>query len=166
MWIVIKFEKNKLNFVMNNIKSTFGKDVKFYFPKVSVQKFKKRKLVEKEINLLGDYIFLSHKYLYLEKNLHNLRFTKGIKYFLEGCKNSQKEITDFIKHCKREENNKGQISPGFLNILLNKNYKFNSGPFSEKIFKIISLQKNKIDILLGNIKTTVNKKEFSFSPSF
>ena len=59
---------------------------------------------------------------------------------------------------------KGRISPGFLNIILNKNYKFNSGPFSEKIFKIIGLQRNKIDILLGNLKTTINKKEFSFSP--
>ena len=30
--------------------------------------------------------------------------------------------------------------------------------------KIIDLQKNKIDILLGNIKTTIDKKEFSFTP--
>ena len=28
----------------------------------------------------------------------------------------------------------------------------------EKIFKIINLQKNKIDIVLGNIKTSINKK--------
>ena len=87
MWIVIKYDKNKLNFVKNNIKTSLGKDVEFYFPKVSIQKIKKKKrIVEKEVNILGDYIFLSHKNLFFERNLNYLRFTKGIKYFLEGCK--------------------------------------------------------------------------------
>ena len=31
--------------------------------------------------------------------------------------------------------------------------------FTDKIFKIIRLQKNKLDILMGNLKTTVEKKE-------
>ena len=164
MWFVIKSQKNKFNFTKSNLKSLLGKDVKFYFPKVLIQKYRKKKLIEKEINLLGDYIFLFHKDLFFEKNLNNLRFVKGLKYFLKGHKNYQSEIKDFIKYCKSGENDKGRISPGFLNIILNKNYKFNSGPFSEKIFKIIGLQRNKIDILLGNLKTTINKKEFSFSP--
>ena len=38
------------------------------------------------------------------------------------------------------------------------------GPFTEKIFQIINLQKNKIRILMGNIKTTINNKDFLFSP--
>ena len=42
MWIVIKYDKNKLNFVKNNIKTSLGKDVEFYFPKVSIQKYKKK----------------------------------------------------------------------------------------------------------------------------
>ena len=65
---------------------------------------------------------------------------------------------------KKSENQKGHLVPSFFNIILNKNYRFNSGPFCEKIFKIISLQKNKIQILLGDLKTTIDKKEFSFSP--
>ena len=65
------------------------------------------------MNILGDYIFLSHKNLFFERNLNYLRFTKGIKYFLEDVKILKKEITDFINNCKKEENNKGQISPGF-----------------------------------------------------
>ena len=47
---------------------------------------------------------------------------------------------------------------------INSNYKFLTGPFAEKIFKIISLQKNKINILMGNLKTTIDKKEFFFNP--
>ena len=45
---------------------------------------------------------------------------------------------------------------------LNKDYQFTSGPFVEKIFKIINLQKNKIDIYIGNLKTTIKNKEFLF----
>ena len=48
--------------------------------------------------------------------------------------------------------------------LIDKYYKFSSGPFTDKIFKIIELQKNKIDILMGNIKTKIKKKEFLFTP--
>ena len=49
---------------------------------------------------------------------------------------------------------------------INKNsyYKFSSGPFTQQIFKIIEIQKNKINILLGKVKTTINQKDFLFSP--
>ena len=43
-------------------------------------------------------------------------------------------------------------------------YKFSTGPFTNQIFKIINFQKNKIDILLGRLKTTVNRQDFLFSP--
>ena len=39
-----------------------------------------------------------------------------------------------------------------------------AGVFSETIFKIISLQKNKINILIGGIKTTISKKKFLAAP--
>ena len=47
---------------------------------------------------------------------------------------------------------------------MNKIYKFTWGPFTQKIFKIINLNKDKIDILIGNIKTRINKKKFLFKP--
>ena len=47
---------------------------------------------------------------------------------------------------------------------LNKKYQFSSGPFTNKIFQIISLQKNKINILLGNVRTSVKKEDFIFYP--
>jgi len=57
----------------------------------------------------------------------------------------------------------GYITYNIFDISINSFYKFKSGPFVEKIFKIISLQKNKIDILMGEIKTTINKKDYLFS---
>ena len=32
------------------------------------------------------------------------------------------------------------------------------------IFKIIDLQKNKIQVLIGDLKTSINRKDFLFSP--
>jgi len=52
----------------------------------------------------------------------------------------------------------------YLILHICKSYKFNTGPFTNEIFKIINLQKNKINILLNNIKTTIDKRSFLFSP--
>ena len=89
---------------------------------------------------------------------------KGVKYLLDGFIKSQNELNDFITKCKKIENADGFITQGAFETKINRFYKFSSGPFTQKIFKIIDLQKNKIDILLGNIKTTIDKKEFSFTP--
>ena len=96
------------------------------------------------------------------KSLRNLR---GLKYFLDGFISHQKEIEEFVNRCKNLENEKGYISKNFFeSYFTNKYYKFSTGPFVEKIFKIIELQKNKINILMGNVKTTISKEEFLFYP--
>ena len=74
------------------------------------------------------------------------------------------EISKFIEKCKVSEDSEGYISEQFYDLKVNSNYKFFSGPFTNSIFKIIQLQKNKIKILMGKFKTTVNKKEFLFQP--
>ena len=76
----------------------------------------------------------------------------------------QKDIKEFIEKCKKMENPKGYISHSLFEVNLNSKYKFFTGPFTEKIFKIINFKKNKIDILIGNLKTTINKKEYIFKP--
>ena len=48
--------------------------------------------------------------------------------------------------------------------MINKFYKFNTGSFADKIFKVLSLQKNKLNIIMGNLKSTINKNEYIFSP--
>ena len=84
---------------------------------------------------------------------------------LNGFIKSQNQIDEFIKKCKALENEKGHLSQNFYQLNLNTNYKFVSGPFAETIFKIVSLQKNKIDILMGNLKTSIKKGKFLFSPA-
>ena len=81
-----------------------------------------------------------------------------------GANGSQVEIVKFIEKLKSLENNKGFISNSFFELKKNNDYKFSSGPFADKIFKIIDLQKNKINILMGNIKTTIKKQKLLFKP--
>ena len=164
MWTVIKFNKNNINLIHNEINKKLGSDVEIYVPKFLVQKFKKTKLINIELNLLGDYLFCFHNNFVKEETLHQLKFTKGLKYFLTGFNHSQKEIKNLINQCKKAENKNGYLNQNFIKLLENTKYRFSSGPFSEKIFKIINLQKNKIDILLGNIKTTIKRKDYFFTP--
>ena len=99
---------------------------------------------------------------HIEKNTILQRF----KICLGGFIKSQSQINEFIKKCRSLENKEGFLSPNFYQLQLNNNYKFVSGPFAENIFKIVSLQKNKIDILMGNIKTTIKEgSKFLFNPA-
>ena len=164
MWIIVKFDKKNLEFLKNDFKKKLGEDFTIYNPKLSIQKYKNNKLINKEFNLLGDYLFCFHKNFNKSEILNQLKFTRGLKYFLSGFKESQNEIKQFIQKCKNCENDKGYLSQNFFDLYINAKYKFTSGPFSEMIFKIIDLQKNKINILLGDIKTTIKKNEFIFSP--
>ena len=83
---------------------------------------------------------------------------------MSGTQGSQREIFSFIKKCKSSENTNGYLSENFFDLNTSKNYKLSSGPFAEKIFKIIDFQKNKIKVLLGNIKTTISKKQLNIRP--
>ena len=118
----------------------------------------------KEFDLLGDYLFCFHKNLQNPETLNNIKFTKGLKYILSGFIQSQEEIKKFVVKCRESEDQKGYLTQNFLELCVNSKYQFISGPFAETIFKIINLQKNKMSILLGDIKTTIRKTEFLFNP--
>ena len=81
---------------------------------------------------------------------------------MNGSISEQSEISNFISTCKQAENHNGYITHNTFTSEVNKYYKFRSGPFTDKIFKIIELQKSKMNILMGNIKTTISKKDFLF----
>ena len=49
----------------------------------------------------------------------------------------KKEIKEFIKKCRKSENENGFISADFFDIEINKKYKFNSGPLLNLIFQLI-----------------------------
>lgn len=164
MWTIIKYERKNLASLKKEFNEKLGSEVIIYAPKIIIQKYNKNKLINKEFNLLGDYLFCYH-IKFKENNILNLlKFSRGLKYFLAGFYQSQEQIVEFIKKCKKYENKKGHLTHNFYQIYKNANYKFLSGPFTEKIFKIINLQKNKIDIVLGNIKTSINREKYSFTP--
>ena len=164
MWTIIKIKKDKRNFLKTNLKLILGNDIKIYSPKILIKRFIKNKLSKKEIDLLGDYVFIFSNNFQKNSFKSLVRYCKGVKDFLPGFQNSQKEINEFINRCKNCENENGFLSNNFFEICENQKYRFISGPFADMIFKIIKLQKNKIDILLGNMKTSLKKEEFLFSP--
>ena len=164
MWTVIKFNKKNFAIMKKDFIKKLGKECVFYRPKFSIQKYKNNKFVNKEIDLLDDYVFCFHKELENPNTLNYLKFIKGLKYFLEGIAKSQKEISKFIEKCQSSENSDGYISQDFFDLNTNTKYKFSSGPFADIIFKIINLQKNKIKILMGDIKTTIKKNQYLFNP--
>ena len=74
MWTVLKFNKNELSLLREDLKKKLGNNFKIYIPKLRVQKFKKNKLINKELNLLGDYMFFFHESLISEKCLNLIKF--------------------------------------------------------------------------------------------
>ena len=164
MWSIIKFDKKYLSLLKLDLGNKLGKDIKFYIPKILIKKFYNHKIINKEISLLGDYIFCYHKKLSDDKFVNTIKNCRGLKYTLSGYKEFQKEIIEFIDKCKNFENKDGYLKQNFYELDLKRSYKFISGPFVEKIFTIIKIQQSKIDILIGNLKTSVKKQEFLFSP--
>jgi len=166
MWIILKFIKNDLTLLRKDLSNKLGGDVEFYLPKLKLQKFKKNKLYSSEFLLLGDYLLCYHSSFRNNKIINSLQYCRGLKYFLNGFLNSQKEIDSFVEKCLKYEDSNGYIKQSFFNFdySCNKKYTFLSGPFTNMIFKIINQQKNKIEILLGKFKTTVSDKEHLFRP--
>jgi len=164
MWIVIKFDKKNFDFFKKELKTKLSPGHTLYCPKILINKYKNNKLIKKEFNILGDYLFCYDKRFKDKENLAKLKFVKGLKDILSGFLFSQQEILKFIHRCKKFENNSGYITQNFFDLQEISEYKFVSGPFVDKIFQIINLQKNKINILIGDLKTTIKKKEFLFNP--
>ena len=164
MWTVIKFDRKKFSFFKNELRNKLSTEHFLYYPKLLVRKYKNNKLIKKEYNMLGDYVFCYDKKLENNEILAKLKFVKGLKYVLSGSLSSQEEIKKFIKTCKEFENKNGYITQNIFQLREDQKYKFVSGPFIDKIFQIIHIQQNKIKILLGDLKTTIKKKEFLFNP--
>ena len=92
------------------------------------------------------------------KILSKLKNIRGLKYFLSGCIQNQKEISEFVKKCKIHEDGSGYLQQDFFESSIHTQAKFISGIFTNMIFKIISKKNNKLRIRVGNIITTINNK--------
>lgn len=164
MWAIIKFDKKKLNLLIQDLKKNLGDEFEIYLPKTVSQNYKNNKLRKRENLILGDYLFCFHREFEKDNFLKQLNFLRGLKYFLSGFKEFQHELKNFIYKCKELEDEKGFIKGNFFDLIKDKNYKFCTGPFAEKVFKLINLKNDNLNILIGNINTRINKKDFIFKP--
>lgn len=165
MWIVIKFEKKNLASLKYDFKKKMGEEVQFYIPKIKLQIIKKNKFCNKINLVLNNYLFCFHKNFKNNNSLNIIKYSKGLKSLLPGFLETQKEIVDFINRCKKYEDKNGFLSNSFFDLIknyYNKNYKFQSGPFTNMIFNIINSNKNTLDILIENKKITVENKKYLF----
>ena len=96
MWAVLKFKTNSFSVLKEDLYKKIGKDFKIYVPKIRIQKYKNNKLISKEINLLGDYLFCYHENLANKKIMETLKFSRGLKYILKGSEVSQEDISSFF----------------------------------------------------------------------
>ena len=132
-----------------------GNDIKFYYPKIEYFKYFGNKVKRFEKYMLENYIFCYHAKFKKTTFVNEVKFLKGLEYFLEGYNHNQKNIVQFIEYCKMFENEKGYLTQSFFITMITKKAKFISGPFTNMIFEILEKQKNKLKILLGDIVTTI-----------
>ena len=163
MWAILKIDLNKIDLMNKDLKKKLDKDIKIYFPKINIQIFKNNRLVNRSVPLLGNYIFCFHQNFKDTQTIEKLKFVKGLKSFINGHNLYQKEIESFIKNCKSLENNNGLISKSFLDLNLNKLYKFKSGILTNKIFELVEFQKNKMKILINGLKIQTNNNHLIFN---
>mgnify|MGYP006104822561 CR=1 FL=1 len=165
MWIVAKIKKKNLNIFKKSLFKKLGDDIIFYNPKIEYHKYFGDKAKRFERYILENYIFCYHDKFKETSSVNNIKFLKGLDYFLEGYNQNQEEIKTFIENCKIFENDKGYLTQSFFKTIISKKAKFISGPFTNMIFEILEKQKNKLKILVGNIVTTIpNKATYLYRP--
>ena len=165
MWIVIKYDKKNFYNLQKDLKEKIGETPIFYLPKIKLQYIKKNKILNKVKFILNDYLFCYHKKFEDTKFLQVIKYTRGLKNLIPNFKEAQKEIINFIQRCKRTEDKNGFVTSKFFNFLSdfkNKNYKFQSGPFTNFIFKVMETQGDSLFISIGKYKTTVKSNKYLF----
>ena len=158
MWIVAKIKIKNLNTFKKDLTEKMGSNVKFYLPKIEYHKYYGNKVKRFEKFILENYVFCYHERFKQMNSVSEVKFSKGLTYFLEGYIQNQNNIIKFIEHCKSFENEKGYLTQSFFETIVTKKAKFISGPFTNIIFEILEKQKNKLKILVGNVITTISSK--------
>ena len=158
MWMVAKIKIKEINIFKKKLIEKLGKETRFYHPKIEYHKYFGNTVKRFEKLLLENYIFCHHEKFRKSSFINEVRFLKGLEYFLKGNDCNQNEIIKFIEYCKVFENEKGYITQAFFKTIITKKAKFISGPFTNMIFEILERQKNKLKILVGNVVTTISDK--------
>ena len=158
MWVVIKYKFNEFNLLKKNFTQILGESPNYYIPKIRYQKLVKNRIKIFEKTVLEGYLICFHSKFQDSKTLFKLKYTRGLNYFLRGFEENQKEISYFVNYCKKFEDEKGYLLQDFFDQDDIKKGRFVSGPFTNLVFNIISRQRNKLKVLIGNLKTTICKK--------
>ena len=165
MWVVAKIKNKELNTFKKKLNEKLGVGIKFYCPKMQHHKYINNKIKKFEKFILENYIFCFHEKFGKSININNVRFLKGLQYFLEGYNQNQNEIIKFIEYCKSCENKEGYLTQAFFKSMLVKKAQFVSGPFTDMFFDILEKQKNKLKILVDNVVMTISdKKDYLYRP--
>ena len=165
MWIVAKIKIKNLNVFKKDLVKKVGNDIEFYQPKIEYHRYFGDKIKRFEKLILENYIFCYHKRFQKSSFVNQVKFLKGLEYFLHGCHLNQNNIIKFIKYCKSFENEKGYLTQSFFKTIISKKAQFISGPFTNMIFEILEKQKNKLKILVSNIVMTIpNSTNYLYRP--
>ena len=157
MWVVLKYKKNELDLLKQDFKKTLGALPIIFQPKIRYQKLIRHRIIFLEKKILDDYLICYHEKFKENKMLEVLNNLRGLKYFLEGSNNNQQEIISFVNCCKKNQDKDGYIKQSFFELSDIKKGIFMNGPFTNMIFTVIENQKDKLKVLIGNMKTTITK---------
>ncbi len=158
MWTVVKYKLNEINLLKDSLKSLLGEDPVYFQPKVKIQKFVNNKLKTFEKPILENYLIFYHSKVAENFFFNKLRYLRGLSKILSLSKIDQKDIKIFIDKCKKFENKDGFLLQEFFN---NENFseaRFISGPFSNLIFKVVSKKKKEFNLLIGNLRASIKRK--------
>ena len=165
MWVVAKIKIKNLNAFKKDLVKKVGNDIEFYHPKIEYHRYFGDKIKRFEKLILENYIFCYHKRFQKSSFVNQVKFLKGLEYFLHGYNLNQDNIIKFIKYCKSFENEKGYLTQSFFKTIIAKKAQFISGPFTNMIFEILEKQKNKLKILVSNIVMTIpNSTNYLYRP--
>ena len=165
MWIVAKIKIKNLNTFKKSLTEKMGKDIQFYCPKIKYQKYFNGKVKKIETFILGNYIFCHHIKFKKDSTISEIKYLKGLIYFLNGSNQNQGSLIKFIEYCKSFENEEGYLTQSFFKTIITIKAQFISVPFTNMIFEILEKQKNKLKILVSNIVTTIpDKTNYLYRP--
>ncbi len=162
MWVIIKYKSKNLKILKSNILKKFSMRPRFYCPKIKLQKYHHNHLKEFEKIILDGYLLCYYKEFENKLLFNQLNNIEGSDYILSGSKENQKDIIKFINYCRSFEDEDGYLRSTFLSILKSKYVQFLSGPFTKMMFQVISANKNKLKILIGNSTATIEKTKYHY----
>ena len=118
MCIIAKYKMNELSILKKKLKEILGDEPRYFIPKIKYTKIIKKKFISFQKSILEGYLICFHNKFASRDIMNIIKYTKGINYILEGFKNNQKDIIEFVNKCKKFEDNKGFITQGFFVITI------------------------------------------------